>query len=153
MARPHDAQNGRNDFVIEPGGRDEPPIGGELKASGVRWDLVMTLFLRLAATICMLKGVAFWALILGFGDLPLGEEPRLRQAIIVAFALLNCSAAVGLWLLATWGTSLWLFLSTIEFVLGATGFARTIGLFTAVGAGIMIAVFFILTFAFRRQKF
>jgi uncharacterized membrane protein (DUF2068 family) len=76
-----------------------------------------------------------------------------RQAIIVAFALLNCSAAVGLWLLATWGTSLWLFLSTIEFVLGATGFARTIGLFTALGAGIMIAAFFILTFAFRRQKF
>ncbi len=109
------------EFVIEPGGRDEPPIGGELKASGVRWDLMMTLFLRLAAAICMIKGIGFWMLILGLGDLPLAEEPRLRQAIIVAFALLNCSAAVGLWLLATWGTSLWLFLSTIEFVLGVTG--------------------------------
>lgn len=143
----------QTEFVIEPGGRDEPPIGGELKASGVRWDLMMTLFLRLAAAISMIKGIGFWMLILGLGELPLAEEPRLRQAIIVSFALLNCSAAVGLWLLATWGTSLWLFLSTIEFVLGATGFARTVGLFTATGAGLMMFTFFALTFVFRRQKF
>jgi hypothetical protein len=153
MATPPRERERHTEFVIEPGGRDEPPIGGELKAAGVRWDLMMTLFLRLAAAICMIKGVGFWMLILGLGDLPLAEEPRLRQAIIVAFALLNCSAAVGLWLLATWGTSLWLFLSTIEFVLGITGFARTVGLFTATGAGLMMFVFFALTFVFRRQKF
>lgn len=152
MAQPRD-RDGNTDFVIEPGGRDEPPIGGEMKAAGVRWDLMMTLFLRLAATISMLKGIGFWMLILGLGDLSLAEEPRLRQAIIVAFALLNCSAAVGLWLLATWGTSLWLFLSTFEFVLGVTGYARTVGLFTATGSGIMMFMFFALTFLFRRQKF
>jgi hypothetical protein len=141
------------EFVIEPGGKDEPPIGGELKAAGVRWDLIMALFLRLAALIAMFKGIAFWSMILGLGELQLAEEPRLRQAIIVAFALLNCSAAVGLWLLAAWGTSLWLFLATVEFVLGITGFARTIGLMSAIGAGVMMAAFFALTFLFRRQKF
>lgn len=151
--RDRDLADHRTEFVIEPGGRDEPPIGGELKAAGVRWDLVMTLFLRFAAALCMLKGIGFWMLILGLGDLPLAEEPRLRQAVIVGFALLNCSAAVGLWLLATWGTSLWLFLATVEFVLGITGFARTVGLFAASGAGLMMLVFFVLTFAFRRQKF
>lgn len=157
MAQPRDSsardRDGRSEFVIEPGSRDEPPIGGELRAAGVRWDFIMALFLRLAAAIAMLKGIGFWMLILGLGDLPLVEEPRLRQAIIVGFALLNCSAAVGLWLLATWGTSLWLFLATVEFALGISGFARTVGLMTAVGAGVMIATFFVLTFLFRRQKF
>ncbi|CAN1513738.1 hypothetical protein MCEMSEM23_00867 [Rhabdaerophilaceae bacterium] len=143
----------RSEFVIEPGSRDEPPIGAELRAAGVRWDFIMAVFLRLAAVVAMLKGIGFWMLILGLGDLPLVEEPRLRQAIIVAFALLSCSAAVGLWLLATWGTSLWLFLATIELVLGISGFARSVGLMTAVGAGVMIGAFFVLTFLFRRQKF
>jgi hypothetical protein len=151
--RDRGAREAVQEFVIEPGGKDEPPIGGELKAAGVRWDLIMALFLRLAALIAMFKGIAFWAMILGLGELQLVEEPRLRQAIIVAFALLNCSAAVGLWLLAAWGTSLWLFLATVEFVLGITGFARTIGLMSAIGAGVMMATFFALTFLFRRQKF
>ena len=66
MAHPRDRDR-HTEFVIEPGGRDEPPIGGELKAAGVRWDQMTTLFLRLAAAISMLKGIGFWMLILGIG--------------------------------------------------------------------------------------
>lgn len=139
------------EFVLEPGGRDEPPIGGEMKSEGVRWDLVMVIFMRLIATVWMFKGIGFWMLVLGLGDLPLSEERRLRQAFIVGFSILDCSAAVGLWLLSPWGKSIWLFVAVLEIVLGLSGFAGTVGLVAASGAMLSVFCFFALTFAISKQ--
>ena len=141
-----------SEFVLEPGGRDEPPIGGDVPIIGVRWELVMTLFMRFTAAVWMLKGIGFWMLILGLGDLPLSEERRLRQALIVGFAILDCSASVGLWLLSPWGKSLWLFIAFVEIALGLSGYAGTVGLASASGSMLAVFCFFALALAINRQK-
>lgn len=139
------------EFVIEPGGQDEPPIGGENDKDGIRWEMVMSLFLRLCAAVWMIKGIGFWMLVLGMGDLPLSEERRLRQALIVGFAILDCSASVGLWLLTPWGKSLWLFVAFAEIVLGLWGGSGTIGLFAATSAILMVFCFFVLSFVMGKR--
>jgi hypothetical protein len=140
------------EYVIEPGGHDEPPIGAEIRRETVRWDLVMTFFLRVVAAFWLVKGIGFWGLIIGLGDLPLAEERRLRQAFIVAFAILDCAAAVGLWLLSPWGKSLWLFLVAIEIVLGLTAFLGLFGYSGALGASVLVVMFFALAYAMQRAK-
>jgi hypothetical protein len=140
-----------NQFIAEAGARDEPPIGAEIHNPGIRWDLMMVVFLRLMATVWLIRSIGYWAVILGFGDLPLIEESRLRQGIIVAFALLDCVAAVGIWLLAPWGKSLWVFVLAAEIVLGLTGFGRTVGYAGAVAAMMALFFFFVLAFAARSR--
>ena len=139
------------EFVIEPGGQDEPPIGGEENKDGIRWEMIMTLFLRLTAALWLLKGIGFWTLVLGMGDLPLSEERRLRQALIVGFAILDCSASVGLWLITPWGKSLWLFVAFAEIAMGLWGGAGTFGLFAATSAILTVLCFFALSFVVRKR--
>jgi hypothetical protein len=118
---------------------DDPPIGEEVPITGIRWELVMTIFLRAMALVWMIKGIGFWMLVLGLGELPFASERLLRQALIVAFAVLDCAAAVGLWLLSPWGKGLWLFVAAAEIMFGLSGFVSTVGLASASGA--MLAVF------------
>ena len=139
--------------IVEPGTQDDPPIGADLRAAGIRWDMVMSLFMRMIAAVWMLKGLMFWAVIIGFGDLPLNEETRLKQAAIVLFALINCTAAVGLWLLATWGRSVWLIALAIEIGVGMFGGPRLVGLVSPFSAFFVGSCYFALVFAFRKQKF
>jgi hypothetical protein len=141
-----------SDLVIEPGGQDEPPIGVETRNPGIRWDLMMVLFLRLIAAVWLVKGVAFWALILGLGEVPFLEETRLRQALIVGFALVDCAAAVGLWLLSPWGKSLWVFVVVVEIALGVSEVGNTVGLTSATGSGLALFFFFVLAFALRKRQ-
>lgn len=143
---------GGSDLVIEPGSRDEPPIGAETDNPGIRWDLMYVLFLRMTAGIWLVKGVAFWALVLGLGDIPLPDESRIRQVIIIGFALVNCVAAVGLWLVAPWGKSLWVFAVVMEIALGITGFGDAVGMTSASGAGLALFFFFVLAFAVRKRQ-
>ncbi len=75
----------------------------------------------------------------------------MRQAIIIGFALVNCVAAVGLWLVAPWGKSLWVFAVMVEIVLGLTGFGNAVGMTSASGAGLALFFFFILAYAVRKR--
>lgn len=131
------------------GGYDEPPIGSAPQDDDVRWEFIFSVFLRLIAIIWMLKGFTNWALILGLGDLPLVEETPLRQAIIIGFAILNCSAAVGLWLLTPWGKSLWAFLAIVEVVLGTTGYGQSVSMVAASATFFITLLFLMLSFAVR----
>lgn len=140
-------------FLVDPGSRDEPPIGADMTAKGIRWDMLMVFYLRLMAGAWMLRGLGYWALVIGLGDVPLSEERRLRQAFIVGFAILECSAAVGLWLLTPWGKSLWLALAFLEILLGVTGYARIVGFADAASTLVGIAGFGALAYAMRRQRF
>lgn len=139
------------DIVIEPGSRDEPPIGADIDSPGIRWDMMFVLFLRMTAAIWLFKGIGFWALVMGFGDLPLSEESRLRQAMIIGFALIDCAAGVGLWLTSPWGKSLWVFVVVIEIALGVTGTGNTVGLTSASSSALALFCFFVLAFAVRRR--
>lgn len=138
-------------LLIEPGGRDMPPIGAEIDKPGIRWDMMMNLFLRLMATVWLLKGVAYWAIVMGLGDGDFVEEPRLRQALFIAFALLDCSAAVGLWLLSPWGKSLWVFVVVAEFIVGITRTGGVLSYQAAAGAALALFFFFVLTYAVRQR--
>lgn len=138
--------------ALGPGAADEPPIGAEINQPGIRWDLIMVVFLRLTATIWMIKAIGFWMLVLGLGDVSLADERRLRQAFIVGFAMLDCSAAVGLWLLSPWGKSLWLFVALAELALGASGYTGLVNSASALGAALSILGFFVLSFAVARQR-
>jgi hypothetical protein len=149
---PAERRKAASALVIEPGGQDEPPIGVEIRNPGIRWDLMMVLFLRLIAAVWLMKGVAFWALILGLGEVPFIEETRLRQALIVGFALTDCAAAVGLWLLSPWGKSLWVFVVVVEIALGVSEVGNAVGLTSATGSGLALFFFFVLAFALRRRQ-
>lgn len=146
-----DRRMSSGDLVIEPGSRDEPPIGAEIDNPGIRWELMYVLFLRLMAGIWLVKGLAFWALILGLGDTPFADEAKLRQAIITAFALIDCSAAVGLWLVSPWGTSLWVFVVVAEIALGLSGMGQAVGFTSATGSALALFFYFVLAFAVRRR--
>jgi hypothetical protein len=128
--------------AIEPGGQDEPPIGADIYRGNVRWELILTLYLRFLAVIFMIKGLSYWGQVIGLGQVLLSEETPLRQGLIVGFALLDCAAAVGLWLLNAWGKSLFLFLCTVEMVFVLTLKSGLITIGSAVTAGMIMAVFF-----------
>ena len=142
----------RRDLVIEPGSHDDPPIGAEIHSPGIRWDVMYVLYVRLIALVWLIKGIAFWGLVIGLGEVALPEETRLRQALIIGFALLDSAAAVGLWLVSPWGSSLWVFVAVAEIALGVSGFASAIGLTSATGSGLALFFYFILAFALRRRQ-
>lgn len=137
--------------VTDAGARDEPPIGAEIHNPGIRWDMLLALFLRLMGAVWLLRGISFWALVLGLGEVPLAEEARLRQAFIIAFALIDCVAGVGIWLNSPWGKSLWIFLLVVEMAIGAVGMTGLISPRTAIASGSAMAMFFILTYAVRAR--
>ena len=145
------SEGGGGALLIEPGGRDMPPIGAEIDKPGIRWDMMSNLFLRLMATVWLFKGVAYWAIIMGLGDGNFIEEERLRQALLIGFALLDCSAAVGLWLLSPWGKSLWVFVAVAECLVGAFGLGGVLSPQAAMGAGLSLFFFFVLAFAVRQR--
>jgi hypothetical protein len=144
-------RRGAGDLVIEPGTRDEPPIGADIDKPGIRWDVMYILFLRLTAFVWLMKGVGFWAIILGLGPIPFGEETQLRQALVIGFALIDCAAGVGLWLASPWGKSLWVFVAVLEIGLGLSGVGDAVSMTSAGGAGLALFFFFVLAFAVRKR--
>ena len=92
----------------------EAPIGAARKPRGVRWRRMLVLFMRLTASIWLLKGLINWLFIIGLFD---GSFPDLRlsrQGIIIAFAVLDLVAAVGLWFASSWGAAVWLLTLMVE---------------------------------------
>ena len=75
-----------------------------------RWDTVLVWFMRIVALLWVAKGVLSWAAILDAlpGAPPFESEPLGRQAAIVYFAVMDFTAAVGLWLTSAWGGVVWL---------------------------------------------
>jgi hypothetical protein len=77
----------------------------------VAWDRVLVWFMRVMAMVWILKGLVAWTIIIGVTLPGLPSFPDMlppAQAIVVAFAVLDLLAAIGLWLTSTWGGVLWL---------------------------------------------
>lgn len=79
-----------------------------------RWDTVLVWFMRIVALLWLGKGVFAWASILDAipGQRAFEAEPLGRQAVIVYFAVMDFTAAVGLWLTSAWGGVVWLLAAT-----------------------------------------
>ncbi|KQO50407.1 MULTISPECIES: DUF6163 family protein [unclassified Methylobacterium] len=84
------------------------------RAPQTGWDVVLVWFMRLTAMFWLAKGVSTWATILDIfpGARPFEAEPLGRQAVIVYFAVIDFTAAIGMWLTSAWGGVVWLLAAT-----------------------------------------
>lgn len=95
-------------------------IEGGAGAPRTTWDTVLVWFMRITALAWLAKGVFAWASILDVlpGQRPFEAEPTGRQAAMLYFAVIDPTAAVGLWLTSAWGGVVWLLAATSALTLG-----------------------------------
>lgn len=93
----------------------EPDLGGDriersATARKSTWDTALIWFMRVTALVWLAKSVWSWAQILDAWPhgRPFEAEPFGRQAAIVYFAVIDATAAIGLWLTSAWGGVIWL---------------------------------------------
>jgi hypothetical protein len=116
---------------------------------------VLILYVRVLAIAFLVSGLRRWAVLLG-PLAPGGDFFNLSPQWMVAigfFAVFELVAAVGLWLLASWGTVVWLIAASTEVVLH-TVFRETFGFEPVVLAfhGVTVVIYAILTFFYERAK-
>lgn len=78
--------------------------------------LTLVIYVRFLSAVFLFAGLFRWATILGFG-VPGGDFLSQPSPVIVAtlfFAVADLVAAVGLWLLASWGTVVWMISALTE---------------------------------------
>ncbi len=90
----------------------EPEIDDEAALTrttvqNLRWKVILVWFLRLSALLCMVRGLSYWAELLGMFQVDFTDRPVLQQGAIVFFSAIYCFAAVGLWMAAAWGGAIW----------------------------------------------
>lgn len=95
----------------------DAPIGAARQAHSMRWMLMLTVFMRLVAVLWLFKGILNWATIIGIFDASFVDLRLSRQGAIIAMAVLDLVAAVGMWLTSSWGVAVWLIVLTVEAVL------------------------------------
>lgn len=86
-------------------------LSGSGANGGTRWAALLIWFYRICSVLWLLAGLLQWAFILGI-IVPPGisfESAALPTQIATGFfAVANIVAAVGLWLTAPWGGTVWL---------------------------------------------
>jgi Family of unknown function (DUF6163) len=89
----------------------DPVHAGEEEGRTDHWSSRLVLFLRVMASIALLKGLYHWAIVCGFlssPDASFEDAATPVQAATVFFGVIDLVAAVGLWLAAPWGAVVWL---------------------------------------------
>jgi hypothetical protein len=91
----------------------ERPMPARLLFTRLRpagWNDRLVLFLRVMAVCSLAKGLWHWATVCGFIGINGGFEAHSHawQATTVFFSVIDFVAAVGLWLVASWGAVVWL---------------------------------------------
>ena len=87
------------------------------------YEYALDLLLRAAALFCLVLGTAYWVRLLGFfpgAEWRFDLMPLYWQAAAVPLAVLFPFAAVGLWMLASWGPVVWFLCAATE--IGMYGF-------------------------------
>lgn len=82
-----------------------------------RFDVrrLLVVFLRLLALYWLVAGLLRWSLVLDVEPgMAFASRPVEEQVAIAFFAVGDLVAAVGLWLLASWGSVVWLFAALAE---------------------------------------
>ncbi len=93
---------------------DRGPIHPTLVESAFVW------FQRLIAGYCLLFGVLYWVRLIGFYDGPLWRfdlMPVHWQVAAVTLAVFYPFAAIGLWMLASWGPVIWAICALTETIM------------------------------------
>jgi len=86
------------------------------------FEKLRVIFMRVMAVIWMAEGLFAWSIILGIGAYATVFETASLQArlAIAGFALFNLVAAVGLWMVASWGAVIWLISIFMTIILDGT---------------------------------
>ena len=118
----------------------EPAVG--------RWTRRLVVFLRVMASVSMLKGLYHWSRVCGIGASE-GElfqyQALAWQIATVFFAVIDLVAAVGLWLAAAWGAVIWLM--AVASMLAVEIFFPQVfgaGVLTGVVEGALLAIYLVL---------
>lgn len=80
-------------------------------------EYALELLLRGAAFVCLVLGTAYWVRLMGFfpgPDWRFDLMPLHWQVTAVSLAVLFPFAAVGLWMLASWGPVVWFICAATE---------------------------------------
>lgn len=86
-------------------------------------------FLRIISVYCLLFGVLYWVRLIGFYDAPLWRFDRMPvywQVTATMLAVFYPFAAIGLWMLASWGPVIWFICAATEITMYA-GFPELFG--------------------------
>ncbi len=134
------------------GGNDR--IERVARKTQTRWDTALVWFMRVVALLWVAKGMASWALILDAmpGAPAFEDEPAGRQAVIIYFAVMDFTAAVGLWLTSAWGGVVWLLAVTSGMTLAVLtpNLLGMPSLLLAVQA-IIVAIYFVLSWLAAKE--
>lgn len=87
------------------------PVHIEESIGHAAWTAHLVLFLRIMASLSLLKGLYHWAQVCGIDAGPDGgfdSHTLPWQTATIFFAVFDLVAAVGLWLAAAWGAVVWL---------------------------------------------
>ena len=117
------------------------------------WGRVLVWFLRITACVWLAKGILSWMTIVGLNGSIEGRALTF-QATVVYFAVLDLVAAVGLWLLSTWGGVLWL-LAVMSHVTLNVFFPRIVVLNPSAMAAFMamVALYILFSLLASHQEF
>jgi len=94
--------------------REQQSLGPTLTEVGYVW------FQRVVAAYCLLFGFSYWVRLVGYYPGPLWRfdlMPVHWQVACVTLAALFPFAAIGLWMLASWGPVIWFLCAVIEGVM------------------------------------
>ncbi len=86
----------------------------------VNWPRLNVIFHRLLATAWIVHGLMAWSIILGVDvtqTRPFDARAATFQAVTIYFAVVDLLSVVGLWLLAPWGSVVWLIAAVSRLVL------------------------------------
>lgn len=85
-------------------------------------EAAFALFLRVVAAYCLLFGILYWIRLIGLYDGPLWRfdlMPVHWQIAAVILSVFFPFAAIGLWMLSSWGPVIWFICAATEFVMYA----------------------------------
>jgi hypothetical protein len=121
-------------------------------------ELAFEWFHRVIAAYCVLFGVLYWVRLIGYYDGPLWRfdlMPIHWQVAAIVLAAFYPFAAIGLWMLASWGPVIWTICAITEVVMYAGfpdlfGARQAVVLSHALVAGLYAAFRLVIYFQKRR---
>ncbi len=97
-----------------------PGVFVELMKRVPSFQFLLHAYVRLLAGFMLIAGLNYWSAILGarlIEGVPFEDVSTQIQSTVVFFAILDLVTAIGLWLLSSWGTVMWLFRSLAQVVM------------------------------------
>ncbi|AEV38098.1 hypothetical protein PSE_3594 [Pseudovibrio sp. FO-BEG1] len=97
-----------------------PGVFVELMKRVPSFQFLLHAYVRLLAVFMLFAGLNYWSAIIGvrlIDGMPFEDVGVQVQSTIIFFAILDLVTAIGLWLLSSWGTVMWLFRSLAQVVM------------------------------------